>query len=266
MPRAKANGIKLYYELHGSGEPVLLIEGLGYATWQWFRQVNELAGSYQTVIFDNRGVGDSDKPDEPYSIDLMAADAAALLRALGLTRTHVLGTSMGGFIAQKLALCHPELVRSLVLVCTSFGGPRSLPITQEALNSMQKIVGLTPEEAIRQGFQAAFSPKFMAQQPDLIDQLVSWRLAKPTPRFAWERQFQAGAAFDAENNLSQIQVPTLVLTGSDDIVIPPQNSVLLAQSIPGAQLITLSGGGHLFFMEKAAEFNHHVLDFWQRIE
>ena len=265
MAKVKVNGIELYYEIHGSGEPVLLIEGLGYATWQWFRQIDELAASYQTVIFDNRGVGESDKPDVPYSIEGMADDAAALLKALGLTQVHVLGTSMGGFIAQKLALRHPELVKSLVLACTSFGGAHSIPITQEALNSMLNVAGLTPEESIRQGFQAAFSPGFMSAEADLIRELIRWRLAKPTPRAAWQRQFNAVAAFDSEEDVAQIRVPALILTGSEDIVIPPENAVLLAQRLPKAKLITVPGGGHLFFIEKAAEFNRHVLDFWQQI-
>ncbi|WP_206808566.1 alpha/beta fold hydrolase [Paradesulfitobacterium ferrireducens] len=264
MPKVSVNGVEVYYEVHGSGEPVLLVEGLGYATWQWFRQIEEFAASYLTVIFDNRGVGESDKPDTPYSIDLLADDAAGLLKALGLTRVHVLGTSMGGFVAQKLALRHPELVRSLVLAGTSFGGPHSLPMTEEALASMHQVTGLTPEEAIRWGFEIALSPKFRAQEPEIMTQLVRWRLVKPTPRFAWARQFQAGVDFNAEGDLAQIQVPTLVLTGLEDIVLPPQNSSLLAKSIPGAQLITLPGG-HLFFIENAAEFNRHVLDFWQRV-
>ncbi|KLU63169.1 putative non-heme bromoperoxidase BpoC [Peptococcaceae bacterium CEB3] len=263
MPRCRANGIELYYEIHGSGEPALLIEGLGYASWQWFRQVDALARSHRTIIFDNRGVGESDKPDEPYSIDLMADDAAALLSRLGFAKAHILGTSMGGFIAQKLALRHPERVCSLVLACTSFGGPHSLPITPAALESMQKIAALTPAQVIRQGFRAAFSPGFMAREPSLVEQLVDRRLNKPTPRFAWERQFAAGAVFDVEKDLGQIRVPTLVLTGSEDIVIPPQNSVLLAERISGARLFTFPGAGHLFFIEQAEEFNRQVLSFWR---
>ncbi|CAA7599413.1 Alpha/beta hydrolase fold-1 [Acididesulfobacillus acetoxydans] len=263
MPKCLINGIELYYEIHGSGEPVLLIEGLGYATWQWFRQVDALAKSYRIVIFDNRGVGESEKPDEPYSIDLMADDAAALLTQLGFAKAHVLGTSMGGFIAQKLALRHQEQVCSLVLACTSFGGPRSLPITAEALDSMQKIAGLTPAEVIRQGFRAAFSSGFMAREPGLVERLVDRRLNKPTPRFAWERQFAAGAGFAAESDLGQIRVPTLVLAGSEDIVIPPQNSALLAERIPGARLLIFPEAGHLFFIEQAEEFNRQVLGFWR---
>lgn len=261
MPKIKVNGIELYYEVHGSGEPLLLIEGLGYASWQWFRQVEKFAGSYQTIIFDNRGVGESDKPDEPYSIELMADDAAAMLRALGLTKVHVLGTSMGGYIGQKLTLRHPDLVRSLVLACTSFGGRHAIPLTQEALKSMLNVKDLLPEQIIRQGFGVAFSNGYPEDNPEVVDQLVAWRLAKPTPRYAWERQFAAAADFDAEEEISGIKVPTLIITGTEDMVVPAQNSKLLAERIPGAQLITVQGGGHLFFIEKAAKFNRHVLDF-----
>lgn len=261
MAKVKANGIELYYEVHGSGEPLLLIEGLGYGTWQWFRQVKEFADTYQTIIFDNRGVGESEKPDEPYTIDLMADDAAALLRALGLNKVQVLGTSMGGYIAQKLTLRHPDLVRSLVLACTSFGGRHAIPLTQEALNSMLNVKDLSPEQIIRQGLGVAFSQGFPEKNPEVVDQLVNWRLAVPTPRYAWERQFAAVAEFAVEEELSGIKVPTLIITGTEDIVMPAQNSVLLAERIPGAQLITVPGGGHLFFIEKAAVFNRYVLDF-----
>ncbi|HWJ03562.1 MAG TPA: alpha/beta fold hydrolase [Verrucomicrobiae bacterium] len=261
MPKAKVNGIELYYEVHGSGDPLILIEGLGYATWQWCHQVKELSASYQTIIFDNRGVGESDKPDVPYTIEMMADEAAELLRVLGIDKAHVLGTSMGGYIGQRLAQRHPGLVLSLVLACTSFGGPHAIPITQAALNSMLNVNGLSPEQVIRQGFEAAFSREFPQQNPELIDQLVTWRMSKPTPRYAWERQFAAAAGFNGETELAEIMVPTLIVTGSEDLVIPPQNSVLLAERIPGAQLTTIQDGGHLFFMEKSIEFNRVVLDF-----
>ena len=265
MSNVLVNGVKLYYEIHGAGEPLLLIEGLGYASWSWFRQVEELSYAYRVVTFDNRGVGQSDKPDIPYSIDLMADDVAHLLESLNIERAHILGVSMGGYIAQKLAINYPQMVKSLVLGCTSFGGPQSIPLTEEALQSMLKVEGLNAEEVIRQGFKAAISPKFIKAYPDVVDQLVAWRLDNPTPRYAWDRQFAAARAFNLESQLHKIKVPTLVITGSDDIVVPPQNSSLLAERISGAQLVMIPGGGHLFFIEKAEEFNRKVLEFLETI-
>ena len=127
MSQVLVNGVKLYYEIHGTGEPLLLIEGLGYASWSWFRQIEVLSDSYGVVCFDNRGVGKSDKPDIPYSIELMADDVARLLESLSIEKAHILGVSMGGYIAQKLAINYPQKVKSLVLGCTSFGGSQSIP-------------------------------------------------------------------------------------------------------------------------------------------
>jgi len=265
MSKVLVNGVRLYYEIHGAGEPLLLIEGLGYASWSWFRQVEKLSDAYRVVSFDNRGVGQSDKPDIPYSIDVMADDVARLLESLGIEKAHILGVSMGGYIAQKLAINYPQKVKSLVLGCTAFGGPQSIPLTEEALQSMLKVEGLNAEEVIRQGFKAAISPKFIKAYPDVVDQLVTWRLENPTPRYAWDRQFAAARAFNVESQLNKIKASTLVITGSDDIVVPPQNSSLLADRISGAQLVIIPGGGHLFFIEKSEEFNRTVLEFLETI-
>ncbi len=261
MAKAKVKDIELCYEVHGQGEPLLLIAGLGYASWSWFCQVERLAKNYRTIVFDNRGVGESDKPDVPYTIPMLADDAAGLLASLDIPAAHVLGVSMGGFVAQELALRHPGMVKSLVLGCTSFGGPNSIPITETALNSMLNVQGLTPEGVIRQGFRVALSESFHAGNPEVIDLMVGWRLEKPTPRYAWERQFVAATTFNTESRLSRINVPVLVITGADDLVIPARNSELLAAGIPGAGLVNMPGGGHLFFIEQAGEFNRQVLEF-----
>lgn len=261
MDRTSINGVGIYYEVHGTGEPLLLIEGLGYATWMWFKQVPSFSRHFQTIIFDNRGAGWSDKPDLPYTAAMMAGDAAGLLSNLGISRAHVLGVSMGGFIAQELALSHPEMVSSLILCCTSFGGPDSVPMTAQALDSMLKVDGLSAGQAIRQGLAVAFSPGYMEEHPDEIEQITAWRLARPTPRYAWEHQFSAAREFCSENMLSNIRMPTLVLAGDRDVVLPPENACLLAGRITGAKLQLFSGGGHLFFIEQAEQFNRTVLNF-----
>ena len=122
--KAKVNGIDIYYEIHGSGEPLLLIEGLGYSAWMWYKQIPTLSEQYKVIVFDNRGAGNTDKPDSEYSIEIMADDAAGLLRTLGIESAHMLGVSLGGFIAQELALRHPDMSKSLTLVSTNSGSPR----------------------------------------------------------------------------------------------------------------------------------------------
>ena len=138
------NGINMYYETHGEGEPLLLIEGLGYSSWMWYKQIPELSKEYRVIVYDNRGVGRSAKPDSEYTIELMADDAASLLTALGVESAHVLGVSMGGYIAQELALRHPEKVRSLILAGTNRGEGNALNKNSSLLNGYLKLWGLLP--------------------------------------------------------------------------------------------------------------------------
>lgn len=261
MPKVKANDVELYYEIHGEGEPLLLIEGLGYATWMWYRQVPELSRHYQVIVFDNRGVGESGKPDIPYSIEMMAADAAGLLQTLGLQKAHILGASMGGYIAQAFAVNYAQLTKKLILSCTSFGGPNAVPIPRETWDAMTKVEGKTPEEALLQGMASAFTPGFMEQQRDEVEKILAWRLAKPTPRYSWQRQSEAVLNASLEDKISAISVPTLILAGEEDRVVPAENSRLLQEKIPGSSLKILPDTGHLFFIERYREFNSLVLDF-----
>jgi pimeloyl-ACP methyl ester carboxylesterase len=263
MGKAKVGDIELSYQLHGTGEPLLLIEGLGYATWMWYRQLPELSRHYQVIAFDNRGVGDSDKPDLPYTIEMMADDAAGLLKNLGIAKAHVLGVSMGGFIAQAFAARYPEMTGSLILVCTSFGGPGAIPMTQDTLNAMLELRGETPEEKLMAAMSPAFSPDFIVNNNDQVKQIIQWRLAKSTPRYAWQHQLNAVAKADLAEKAREIAVPTLILTGEEDRVIPAENSKLLQERINSSTLTTIPNTGHLLFIEKYREFNDLVLNFLQ---
>lgn len=146
LPRLRVNGIDLYYEKHGSGPPLLLIAGLGCATWMWWRTIPGLSRHFRLIAFDNRGVGESDKPDEPYSMRMMADDAAGLLRALKIEHADVLGISMGGYVAQELALAHPELVRCLIMGATGVNGAES---TDEFCRAIDEAKRLPPEQFLR---------------------------------------------------------------------------------------------------------------------
>jgi pimeloyl-ACP methyl ester carboxylesterase len=152
VPKVQANGIQIHYETHGTGAPLVLIGGLGADTFLWFRQVPELCKHFQVIVFDNRGAGESDKPDEPYSVPMFAADTAGLLGALGIERAHILGASLGGMIAQQFAIDYPALLDRLVLASTTFGGLHSVPIPQDTLNAMLNRTG-DPETNIRNGFK-----------------------------------------------------------------------------------------------------------------
>ncbi|SMB99198.1 Pimeloyl-ACP methyl ester carboxylesterase [Thermanaeromonas toyohensis ToBE] len=261
MPWQEVNGIRIYYEVYGAGEPLLLIEGLGYALWMWEKQIEAFSREFQVIAFDNRGVGKSDKPDEPYTIELMAYDAGELLNRLGITKAHILGVSMGGIIAQALALLYPKLVHTLVLVCTTFGGPHAVPVPKETVEAMLNKRKLPAREALKEAMRYAFGQEFLSRNPGELDRLVEQRLSDPLPRYAWMRQWEAILKVDLGEKVRNIKAPTLILTGDDDRVIPAQNSKLLHERIEGSLLEIFPGGGHLFFMEQAAPFNNRVLTF-----
>ncbi len=262
MPFANANGIRIHYEVQGQGEPLLLIGGLGSDTHLWVAQVPDLARRFQVITFDNRGAGETDQPDEPYSVALFAADTAGLLDALGIARAHVLGASMGGFIAQELALTYPDKVDRLVLACTHFGGPHAVPIPPATLAAMLDRTG-DPEVDLRRSFDLYTQPGWRATHPEFIEEYVAWRVAHPQPVFAYQRQAAAGLTFSTEERLGQITAPTLILHGEEDRVVPVENAHLLAARIPHARLVIFPDAGHLFTVEKADEFNQTVIQFLQ---
>ena len=257
---------RLAYSIYGDGPPLLLIEGLGFASWMWFKQLPAFAERYQVVTFDNRGVGDSDKPNEPYSIAQMADEAAAVLEQLDLGPAHILGVSMGGMVAQELALQRPELVRGLVLACTTLGGRAATPMSLSTMSSMLAVrQDLPPEEALLLNMKYLVSEAYFERAQDELRHIVTWRLANPTPREAWRRQWMAGAAHDAAGRASQIRAPTLVLHGDEDRVVPAENASATVERISNARLQVFQGGGHLFFIEQAARFNRAVLRFLDKL-
>ncbi|HLE24323.1 MAG TPA: alpha/beta fold hydrolase [Thermodesulfobacteriota bacterium] len=286
--KVKVNDVNIYHEIHGEGKPLLLIEGLGYSSWMWFKQIPALSRKYKVIVFDNRGVGNTDKPDREYTMEIMADDAAGLLKALGIDSAHVLGVSMGGFIAQELALKYPDMVRGLVLVSTSFGGEGSMPRGSNLWNTFVKLWGLmpdviefsnkgnvamplinslclTPKEKIRYGLSLAFTPEYFINHPGEIDRIVERRLADKQPSYAWKHQLIAGMNFYAADRVHRIKAPTLVITGSEDRVVPPERSKRLAEEVPNSRFITFEETGHLLFIERAEEFNEIVLSFLQQL-
>lgn len=251
MPSIQSNGITLAYEVQGTGDPLLLITGLGYGMWYWRKLAPELAQRYRVITFDNRGSGDSDKPEGPYTAELLAADTAGLLDGLGVEQTCVLGHSMGGFVAQELALTRPELVRKLILAATSHGGPNAVPIGPEALEVMTKRDG-DPVELFNRGMAVATGPGFVGRRPDVIAELFAYRMTNPVPPAQYAAQLNVGLTFDSEARVGAIACPTLILTGAEDRVVPAANAPLLAAKIPGARLVSLPGLGHHFPLEDQA--------------
>ena len=256
MPVAITESTSIDYDVHGEGPPLLLIGGLGFGRWAWFRQVPAFSRHFKTITFDARGERDLDS-----GVTDLASDAVALLEHLGVGKTHVLGTSLGGFVAQELALRRPDLVDGLVLVGTSYGrgGPETM--SPWALADMIGLPSLNAEKAVRKGLVAATSEAYRAGRPEEFEQLVNWRLADSPSLSAYYEQVRAGARFDVSRDVGHITSPTLVIHGAEDRYVPVANAAALAEAIPGAKLRVLDNAGHLVFIERYADVNREVVTF-----
>lgn len=217
MPIQRVDDIDMYYELHGTGDPVVLIGGLGNDITESERLIQWCAHANQVLAFDNRGAGRTDKPDIPYSIEMMAGDTAGLMEALGIRGATVLGISMGGRIAMELTLEHPELVARLVLVSTSaVARPDNGPTRMEMLRFLGRFI---------------FRGKY------------------PQPAYAQSRQSQASHVYECLDRLDEIHVPTTIMHGRNDFIFPLRHAEDIRHGIAHSQLVTFRGG-HLFFMRK----------------
>jgi pimeloyl-ACP methyl ester carboxylesterase len=242
---------------------VLLISGLGYGGWMWKWLAAELAPRFRVLTFDNRGLGGSESPPGPYTTRMMADDAAGLLEGLGIRSAHVVGMSLGGMIAQELALAWPGKVRSLVLACT-VGGPNAIPVTPAALEVMRNRQGdaLT---LIRRGLAVSCAPGFAERRPERMAEIVAERLACTVTPGGYGAQLAAGAGHDAEARLGGLRMPTLCLTGDSDFVVPMENAEALARRIPGARHEVLPGLGHLFPCEDELATARALRRFWDSL-
>ena len=261
MPKVRVADIGIYYETHGDGEPLVLIMGLGGGSSLWWRQVAFFSEEYHVVVYDSRGVGRTDKPDIPYSVDMLVNDAAELMEGLDIASAHVYGVSMGGMVAQELALRHPKLVSSLILGATTCGGIHAVMPSQETLQKLFSIMSLSLDEAVKVSTSVTFSAGFIERHPKKIREwLIKGAESLPSP-MGFKRQAEAAAGFDTHDRLRQISVPTLILAGTADQLIPPENSRILASRIPNAKLVLFEGAGHGYLWEAEEEANRTVWDF-----
>ena len=260
MPKIPTRDIMTYYEEQGSGEPLLMIMGLGGDLQAWLRVAPVLARQYRVITFDNRGAGRTGAPDKPYSIAGMADDAAALLEALGIGKAHVLGFSMGGYIAQELALQHPGLVEKLILLstaCSIEGYIRSVVLGMQQVRR----TNISREGWVRYQAPYLYSPELL-DDSGRYEAAIHANLANQWPQsdHAFVRQCQAILAWDAKDRVGGIKNQTLVAVGKDDVLVPPRNSELLAKRLPNASLKTLSGA-HLGALENPKEYVETFLAF-----
>jgi pimeloyl-ACP methyl ester carboxylesterase len=277
MSIATVHDVDIWYEQHGRGDPLLLVMGLAADSTAWMFQVPEFSRRYRTIVFDNRGVGRSSKPTGPYTIHEMADDAVGLLDVLDVPRAHVVGVSMGGMIAQEIALRHPARVRGLVLACT-FPEPDAAAERQRQFSLLQLggrvIAGgevqidlstIDPFAFFQNLLPTVFNQTFIDRELPKLIEIFGGALQYGFSMEAILGQVQAIMGHRATDRLHQIAAPTLVITGDADRLVSPANSDLLAREIPGATLVKIGGGSHGFNFETPEIFNRAVLDFLARV-
>ena len=259
MPLIEHADASIYWESRGRGEPLLLVMGLGVTLEGWSRLGPPLAERYRTILFDNRGTGRSSVPPGPYTIETMAADAAAVLDAAGIERSHVFGISMGGMIAQEFALTWPDRVASLILGCTAPGGRDAVPADREVVAALGARQTLTREQAMW-----AMAPYiYDASTPRVqIEEDFARRLSSPVSAEGYFAQLAGIRAWRGTlSRLPSITAPTLVLQGESDRLVPPENGRIVAAAIPGARLVMLPHASHIFPTDQFDAARDAVLSF-----
>ena len=259
MPHTSHGGVRIWWEEHGAGDPLLLIMGLG-ATLEWWNRLQpSLTPRYRTILFDNRGVGRSDVPPGPYSIPVMADDALAVVDAAGVTAAHVVGLSMGGYIAQELALRHPGRVRSLVLGCTSCGGREAVRAAPEVAAALSARVKVPLADAMWGMVPYTFDASTPRQA---VAEDLAMRLRAAVSDDGYFAQLQAIRAWPGSHDrLSAIAAPTLVIHGETDQLVPPENSRILARAIPNVRLVMLPHASHIFLTDQLEPARDAILAF-----
>jgi pimeloyl-ACP methyl ester carboxylesterase len=264
VPKVKVGDINMYYEIHGKGEPLVMIPGFGSSIGGFFMHVPVFSRDYRVVTVDNRGAGRSDAPDIPYTMAMMADDLAGLLDVIGITSAHIFGASMGGAVVQELALRHPKKVSSLTLACAGCGGPHSVISTDPEVIAAFQPSELPPKEAMRRNLPILMSKKYIDKNPGLITRMLDNWMEHPASPQGQKGQTQAVMGHDTYERLSEIHVPTLVIHGDADRIVLVENARILASRIPGAELSILKGKGHLFMFGAFEESNRIMLDFLRR--
>ena len=258
MPIVDSAGARIYWEQSGTGDPILLIMGLGYAHQMWFRTQPLLETKYQTILFDNRGVGMSDVPPGPYPIAQMAADAAAVMTAAGLDRAHVYGVSMGGMIAQQFALDYPDRVNKLILGCTASGGPHAVRAKDEVMKVLMARATMTVEEGSEA--MVPFIYDHSTPRARIDEDLTIRRSVYPTEQ-GYMGQVSGIMSWTCYDRLGEIRAPTLVIHGETDELVPPGNGRLIAERIPNAKLVMIPHASHIYTTDQPELSHQAIFDF-----
>src|ERR1700691_5580618 len=266
MERARIKGVELAYALRGNGAPLVMIHGAQGDQSMFADLASACAANFRVLTFDQRGSGLSEKPDIDYSIAMLADDTAALIDHVGFSPAHVVGVSMGGMIAQELALRHPGRGRSLALGCTTPGGANEIRAERNAMAGAYPLQPMSAEERGRALAQAVYSKGHLARHPEIVAAMIEARRQRPIDPVALGHRMKALSGHDTSDRLPKISCPTLVITGKDDALISWENSRLLAERIPGATLEILDPAGHCFWLERPEESRLAIVRFLQLVD
>jgi 3-oxoadipate enol-lactonase len=259
VPYADRGDAQIFWESEGTGDPVLLVMGLGYPSAMWYRLLPYLTDRHTVLRFDNRGVGNTGVPPGPYSIEQMAEDALAVLDAAEVRSAHVVGASMGGFVAQELAIRHPDRVRALVLACTHTNGPHALQPDPAAIELLTSRTSMTPREAAWAAVPFVYA---LDTERSRIEEDIEVRMRQPTEPQGYALQLAAAVGHAGTyERLPQISSPTLVVHGTVDRLVNPANAPVLAGRIPGARLVLVEGASHILFTDRTEEVGKVLASF-----
>jgi pimeloyl-ACP methyl ester carboxylesterase len=261
MATVNANGIELFYRDDGGGAPVLFIQGLGVDHRGWAGITRPLSERFRCISYDNRDVGRSSQVTAPYAVVDMMDDAVGLLDALSLERVDVVGHSMGGVIAQELAIRHPERVRRLVLIATyTSGDPRGTAIFESQALLRRT---LDRETYCRTTFWTAYSHQDYRRNDGFVEQMIARTAANDLwqPQDAYERHVRAVLSVSTEDRLAKIAAPTLIIAGAEDILTPMRFADALAREIPGSRLDVIDGAAHGLIWSHAGDITQRIAEF-----
>jgi 3-oxoadipate enol-lactonase len=262
---ATSGRLRIAYEVRGGWRRrrpwLVFVQGLGYDRTGWAPVLRGLRRRFRLLLIDNRGSGRSDRSPGRFAVADMARDVAAVVRAAGAAPANLVGVSLGGMIAQEVAIEHPDCVDALILAATTPGWPSGYPMPARTLSLLVATARMPEEVAVRRYVENALSAATLRQRPELVEELIEHRRRRPTDQRVWLAQVNAGAAYAGNLRQSRIRARTLVLHGDADSVVDPRNAKLLAERIPDARLVILPGLGHLFFWEDPDAFVRPVLDF-----
>jgi pimeloyl-ACP methyl ester carboxylesterase len=261
MQQARINGVEIAYDLRGAGAPLMMIHGAQGDQSMFNNFAPAFTRDYQVLTFDQRGSGLSAKPHGDYSIAQLADDTATLMDHVGFAAAHIVGVSMGGMIALEFALRHSQRVRTLILGCTTPGGPKAIRIGGDAFTAAYSSQPMSNEERGRALAEAAFTKGYLERHPEIVPAMIEARRQRPLDPIALEGRLKAALRHDVYDRLDQITCPTLVITGKDDALIAWENSRLLAERIPNAQLVLLKPAGHCFWLEQPDESHAAIANF-----